>query len=50
MQNSPLINELQQTLTKRIMFLDGAMGMVIQNYKLSEADFRGERFSISQWI
>ncbi|RTL11170.1 MAG: methionine synthase [Neisseriaceae bacterium] len=44
MQQSPLINELQQTLTKRIMFLDGAMGTVIQNYKLSEADFRGERF------
>ena len=44
MKNSPLINELQQTLTKRIMFLDGAMGTVIQNYKLEEADFRGERF------
>ena len=44
MQQSPLINELQQTLDKRIMFLDGAMGTVIQNYKLSEADFRGERF------
>ncbi|MDQ5947545.1 MAG: 5-methyltetrahydrofolate--homocysteine methyltransferase, partial [Pseudomonadota bacterium] len=26
------------------MFLDGAMGTVIQNYKLEEADFRGERF------
>lgn len=44
MKNSPLINELQQTLTERIMFLDGAMGTVIQNYKLGEADFRGERF------
>ena len=44
MQFSPLITELQQTLIKRIMFLDGAMGTVIQNYKLEEADFRGERF------
>lgn len=39
-----IINELQQILTKRIMFLDGAMGTMIQTYKLTEADFRGERF------
>lgn len=44
MQQSPLINELEQTITKRIMFLDGAMGTVIQSYKLEEEDFRGERF------
>ncbi len=35
------INEL----TKRIMFLDGAMGTMIQRKGLSEADFRGSRFS-----
>ncbi len=29
---------------KRILFLDGAMGTMIQKYSLSEADFRGERF------
>lgn len=44
MKQSPIINELQQTLTKRIMFMDGAMGTMIQNYKLSEADFRGTQF------
>lgn len=44
MKQSTLINELQQTLTKRIMFMDGAMGTMIQSYKLTEADFRGERF------
>ncbi len=44
MNHSPLINELEQTLNQRIMFLDGAMGTVIQGYKLMEADFRGERF------
>lgn len=44
MKQSTLINELQQTLTKRIMFMDGAMGTMIQTYKLSEDDFRGERF------
>lgn len=44
MQYSPLISELQQTLSSRIMFLDGAMGTVIQSYKLTEQDFRGEQF------
>jgi len=32
-------------LGERIMILDGAMGTMIQTYKLSEADFRGERFA-----
>ena len=31
-------------LEKRILLLDGAMGTMIQGYKLTEADFRGERF------
>ena len=44
MKQSTIINELQQTLTKRIMFMDGAMGTMIQSYKLSEDDFRGEQF------
>jgi 5-methyltetrahydrofolate--homocysteine methyltransferase len=35
---------LLQLLQERIVFLDGAMGTVIQQYKLGEADFRGERF------
>lgn len=32
-------------LKKRIMFLDGAMGTMIQQKGLSEADFRGSRFA-----
>lgn len=32
------------TLKQRILILDGAMGTEIQNYKLSEKDYRGERF------
>jgi len=35
---------LQDTLRKRILILDGAMGTMIQTYQLSEADFRGDRF------
>jgi len=36
--------QLPEILTQRIVVLDGAMGTMIQRYKLSEADFRGERF------
>ncbi|MPS25579.1 methionine synthase [Alcaligenaceae bacterium SAGV5] len=32
-------------LTQRILILDGAMGTMIQRYKLDEAAFRGERFA-----
>ncbi|CAG8568101.1 1896_t:CDS:10, partial [Acaulospora morrowiae] len=35
---------LREQLSERIMFLDGAMGTVIQNLHLTEQDFRGERF------
>lgn len=31
-------------INKRILVLDGAMGTMIQKYKLEEKDFRGERF------
>ena len=31
-------------MRERIVVLDGAMGTMIQGYKLSEADYRGERF------
>ncbi|RZA04987.1 MAG: methionine synthase, partial [Proteobacteria bacterium] len=36
--------ELRALLKDRIVILDGAMGTMIQKYKLEEADFRGERF------
>ncbi|WP_341684784.1 homocysteine S-methyltransferase family protein [Limnohabitans sp.] len=35
---------LPETLSQRIVILDGAMGTMIQRFKLSEADYRGERF------
>lgn len=40
----PLISELNERLKKEILFLDGAMGTVIQLHKLKEADYRGTRF------
>ena len=36
--------ELSDLLTRRILILDGAMGTMIQSYRLQEADYRGERF------
>jgi len=36
---------LRELLARRILILDGAMGTMIQRYKLSEADFRGARFA-----
>ena len=35
---------LPALLKQRIAIIDGAMGTMIQRYKLGEADFRGERF------
>src|SRR5436190_12592345 len=35
---------LKKLLAERILVLDGAMGTMVQRRKLSEADFRGERF------
>jgi 5-methyltetrahydrofolate--homocysteine methyltransferase len=37
--------QLKKLLTQRILIIDGAMGTMIQRYKLSEADYRGERFA-----
>ncbi len=36
---------LENLLTRRILILDGAMGTMIQSYKLEEADYRGQRFA-----
>ena len=35
--------ELVRLLRERVLVLDGAMGTMIQQYRLTEADFRGER-------
>ncbi len=36
--------ELSALLARRILILDGAMGTMIQSYRLQESDYRGERF------
>jgi 5-methyltetrahydrofolate--homocysteine methyltransferase len=35
---------IKDELNKRILIIDGAMGTMIQRYKLEEEDYRGERF------
>ncbi|PPC97677.1 methionine synthase [Methylotenera mobilis] len=42
---SPIETKLRTLLAQRILILDGAMGTMIQQYKLTEADYRGERFT-----
>lgn len=42
------MTKIQDILKDRILILDGAMGSLIQRYKLSEEDFRGERFKDSR--
>jgi 5-methyltetrahydrofolate--homocysteine methyltransferase len=42
---SPLEAALREALSRRILVLDGAMGTMIQRYKLTEADYRGERLA-----
>lgn len=48
---------LENTLKERIMFLDGAMGTMVQRLKLEESHFRGNymtviysTFMLNLWI
>ncbi len=42
------LHPLAQLLQERIVIIDGAMGTTIQQYKLTEEQFRGERFA--DWV
>lgn len=45
MKTNDTEKDLRRLMEERIAILDGAMGTVIQRYKLDEAAFRGERFA-----
>ena len=45
MDREQRIDQLKQALAQRILLLDGAMGTMIQAHRLTDADYRGERFS-----
>jgi 5-methyltetrahydrofolate--homocysteine methyltransferase len=38
------MNDIRKEIQNRILIIDGAMGTMIQRYKLEEKDYRGERF------
>ena len=44
MKDPETLKTIQQLARSRVLLLDGAMGTAIQDYKLGEADYRGERF------
>jgi len=44
MKKHPTLIELESTLKEKILFMDGAMGTMIQTYKLQEIDFREGHF------
>jgi len=39
------MSDIRKELGKRILVIDGAMGTMIQRYKLTEKDYRGDRFA-----
>ena len=44
MSNSERIKHLRKLLKEKILVLDGAMGSLLQTYRLTEEDFRGDQF------
>ena len=42
---SPVAQAIRAIAAERIVIIDGAMGTQIQDLRLDEADFRGERFA-----
>src|SRR3954464_8096924 len=40
-----IMHKIEQELEKRVLVIDGAMGTMIQQYKLEEKDYRGKRFA-----
>src|SRR5690606_1972877 len=39
------MSKIEELLSKNILILDGAMGTMLQEFKFSEEDFRGDRFA-----
>ena len=45
MTDRNVAHEIKRLAEERILVLDGAWGVLLQNRGLNEADFRGERFA-----
>ena len=48
MKKTEAFEQLESLMKERIIFIDGAMGTMIQRYKLQEEDFRGDRWAASR--
>ena len=44
LKKSAAFDVIEGIMQKRVMVIDGAMGTAVQKYKLSEDDFRGDRY------
>ena len=40
-----IMSKIEELLSQKILILDGAMGTMLQEYRFSEKDFRGDRFA-----
>jgi 5-methyltetrahydrofolate--homocysteine methyltransferase len=38
-------NQIEKAITERVLILDGAMGTMLQQYQLEEADYRGSQYA-----
>ena len=45
MTRAERIGRLHEEAAKRLLVIDGAMGTMVQEHRLSEADYRGDRFA-----
>ena len=45
LRRSAVYDQLENLLSERVLILDGAMGSMIQRYKLTEDEVRGDRFA-----
>ena len=45
MEKTETFAHLEELMQQRILYIDGAMGTMIQRYKLVEDDYRGERYA-----
>jgi 5-methyltetrahydrofolate--homocysteine methyltransferase len=45
LQRSVAFDQLTKLMQERVIYIDGAMGTMIQRFKLTEEDFRGERYA-----
>lgn len=48
MKDSNIFLELEKLAKEKVLIMDGAMGTMVQKYKLEESDFRGDKFSDSR--